>query len=139
MADRSPLHSEEQALEASTSYSDDGLSLGEGKDRYSHEDTYSDDYASQVRSLAAFCHESPRISCGTYQVEVASISQTGMLGRNTAFEASLTFTANPFGRSRLSFATSSKLCQGRRSNRSSACSAMLVTVMAVEKTMPCRS
>ena len=50
MTDRSPLHSEEQALEASTSYSDDG-SLGEGRDRYSHDDTYSDEYASQVRHL----------------------------------------------------------------------------------------
>lgn len=51
MTDRSPLHSDEHALEASTSYSEDG-SLGEGKDYYSQGETYSDDYASQVSALA---------------------------------------------------------------------------------------
>ena len=74
MTDRSPLHSDEQGLEASTSYSDDG-SLGEGKDRYSHDDTYSEDYASQVGHLRYRTHSQPRISCGTYQVEATSASR----------------------------------------------------------------
>lgn len=78
MTDRSPLHSDEQGLEASTSYSDVG-SLGEGKDRYSHDDTYSEDYASQVRHLQPVVLFSRRISCGTYQVEAASASRKSIL------------------------------------------------------------
>ena len=75
MVDRSPLNSEEQTLEASTSYSDDGLSLGEGKDRYSQGDTYSDEFASQVSILSSCAPTSRWISVGLYQVEAASSGQ----------------------------------------------------------------
>lgn len=76
MTDRSPIHSDEPGLEASTSYSDDGFSSREGKERYSHDDTYSDDYASQVSGLLKPGPGLCRISCRTYQVEVASHSRT---------------------------------------------------------------
>ena len=78
MTDRSPLHSDEQALEASTSYSDDG-SLGEGKYRHSHDDTYSEDYASQVKRSHHTTRYERRISCGTYQVEAASAGRISFI------------------------------------------------------------
>lgn len=71
MVDRSPHYSEEQTLEASTSYSDDGLSIGEGRERYSQDDTYSDDYNSQVSIAQQREPPAGRISSGINQVEAA--------------------------------------------------------------------